>query len=216
MKLKCNYCDPTVKKGQKQVKSIDTDVDDYIRDPSTKKYYHTECYRLHLKLRKGMTNEEVERMVSERLAAREQEMQEKVERDRFFKWLMEYYDSDLPSYFYMKVNSVRTGEHKLVKEPVDYATLLDIYQHMANYLDKLALKKQMSVSNRMNYDLAVVIGNLGEYKRFKAKQMMSDSETKEIEQRIEDRKIIERIHKNNQDNKHENFSITDIMDELLL
>jgi len=216
MKLKCNYCDPTVKKGGKQIKSIDTERDDFIREPSTKKYYHTECYKLHLKNRKRMRDDEIQLLVSERLVAREQELKEAIEKDQFFQWMMDYYNANLPSYFYMKVNSIRTGKHKLIKEPVDYATLLDIYQHMANYLDKLALKKQLSINDRMNYDLAVVIGNLGDYRRYKAKQLASEVESSDIEKRLEDRKIIEQISKKHESNKRDEFDITDVIDELLL
>ncbi|MGG1659503.1 hypothetical protein [Brevibacillus sp. NRS-1366] len=212
MKLKCNYCDP------KHVKSIDSETDDFIRDNDTKKYYHTDCFKLHLKIRKRLTDEEIESHVAERISFREQEMREKIDRDNFFQWLMNYYDTSLPSYFYMKVQSVRTGEHELVKEPIDYETLLDIYQHMESYLNKLAAKKQMSVSSRMNYDLAVVIGNLGDYRRYKAKQITANVEAMEIENRLEDSKVVQEIHKQRREkNKSANeFDITDVMDELLL
>ncbi|GED73054.1 hypothetical protein BRE01_67560 [Brevibacillus reuszeri] len=212
MKLKCNYCDP------KNVKSIDSETDDFIRDNDTKKYYHTDCYMLHLKTRKRLTDEEIETRVSERVAYREQEIREMIDKNNFFQWLMNYYDAALPSYFYMKVQSIRTGKHELVKDPVNYETLLDIYQHMESYLNKIAAKKQMSVSSRMNYDLAVVIGNMGDYRRYKAKQLTANVEAMEIETRLEDGKIVQEIHRQRREkNKRANeFDITDVMDELLL
>jgi hypothetical protein len=212
---KCNYCDPKVKRGEKPIKSIDTDKDDFVKDEKGK-YYHLDCYKLHLKKRKKKTDEEIEKLVAERLELQKNEMKEVESKERFYRWIMDYYNSDLPAYYCIKVNSIRKGNHEQVREPVDYDTLLDIYMHMANYLNKLAAKKQFkSIGSRMNYDLAVVIGNLGDYKRYKEKLKAQENEINEIHKRIADKNVVKKALIKKEESEEE-FNILDIMDELLL
>lgn len=216
MFYKCNYCDPKVKKGEKQIKSINTDKDEYIKDDKGK-YYHLNCYKLHLKNRKKKSDEEIEEIVAKMVELRKSELQEAESKDKFYNWIKDYYNADLPSYFCIKVNSIRKGTHEQVKEPVNYETLLDIYMIMANYLNKLAAKKRFkSIAQRMNYDLAVVIGNLGDYKRYKNKVLEEESKVKMIDKSIDDNIAVkEALHKK-EVSKEDDFNIIDIIDELLL
>jgi hypothetical protein len=214
MKYKCNYCDPVTKRGEQPIKSIDTDGDDFIKDEKNK-YYHLECYKLHLKKRKKKSDEEISQIVSDRLKEQQVEIQEAKEKDRFLTWIMDFYDGSLPSFYLKKLQSVRNGTHESIREPIDYATLLDVYGHMRNYLNKVAAKKQFNnITGRMNYDLAVVIGNYGDYKRYKERQSRSTIEESKIDNQLSMDKKVKSVQQ--QKGKKDEFDITEVMDDLLL
>jgi hypothetical protein len=218
--LKCNYCDPIAKKVKcdennpkngKQIKSINTEMDDFIKGDKGK-YYHTQCYINYLTKRKKSIIE-IEEIIKERKIIHQSEIDEANKKDKFLRWIMEFYDGSLPSFYLKKLQSVRNGTHESINEPIDYVTLLDIYQYMANYLNKNAMKKNFeAVGQRMNYDLAVVIGNYGDYKRFKERQEKSSVEEAVIDKQLQqDNKL-----KQKQIKQEKEFDITDVIDDLLL
>lgn len=220
MLYKCNYCDPTItkemrKKGMKPVKSIDTEKDEFVKDEKGK-YYHVECYKKHLSQRKKMNEEEIENKLRERLEVTQKEIKEAEAKDRFLRWIMEFYDGSLPSYFLKKLQLVREGKYEGLNEPIDYLTLLDIYQKMEKFLRKNALKKNFqNVTQQMNYDLAVVVGNYGDYKRYIEKQKKNEITINDIDKQIEvTNKVISKTDNGQQEEKE--FDITDVIDELLL
>jgi hypothetical protein len=217
---KCNYCDPTItkemrKKGMNPFKSIDTEKDAFVKDEKSK-YYHIECYKKHLAQRKKMNEEEIENKLRERLEVTQKEIKEAEAKDRFLRWIMEFYDGSLPSYFLKKLQLVREGKYEGLNEPIDYLTLLDIYQKMEKFLRKNALKKNFqNVTQQMNYDLAVVVGNYGDYKRYIEKQKKNEITINDIDKQIEvTNKVISKTDNGQQEEKE--FDITDVIDELLL
>lgn len=219
MFYKCNHCDPTVKRGEKPIKTVDTDKHLFIKDDKNK-YFHYECYKVYLQKRKNLNEEEIEVILERMLRKSELEIKENTEKDKFLKWIMNFYDGSLPSYYLKKLNTVRKGEHEGLNEAITYETLLDIYQHMEKYLLKIAARKKIAnVAQRMNYDLAVVIGNYGDYKRFKSKQTAFSLEKTEVDKQIKvDNKL--KVMKNNvqevSNEEDKEFDITDVIGELLL
>jgi len=198
--------------GLKPIKTIDTDYDEFLKDDKGK-YYHVDCYRQHLKKRKKMTEEEIESKVNERIEISKLEVLENERKREFLNWIMDFYDGSLPSYFLKKLQMVRTGTYEGLREPIDYETLLDIYTHMENYLNKIAAKKQLKTTQRMNYDLAVVIGNYNDYKRFKERQKKNSVDKVEIDKHTT---VTEKVKRAEKIKKKEEFDISDIMGELLL
>ena len=128
--------------GVKPVKSIDTEKHEFVKDEKGK-YFHAECYGYYLLEKKKMSVEEADHKVAERLLITKKEIREQEEKDKFLRWIMDYYDGTLPSYFLKKLKAVREGIYEGLNEPIDYATLLDIYQRMANYLNKIAAKNKV-------------------------------------------------------------------------
>lgn len=210
MLVKCSYCDTKTKRGEKPVKSIDIEKDDFVKDKG--KYYHTNCYKKLLQ-KKKKSEPEIEQIIQEKKREQADEVKEKIQKDKFLTWIKNYYDSSLPSYFLKKVHSIRKGTYELVNEPIDYETLLDIYQLMANYLNKNAARKQFkSIVQRMNYDLAVVIGNYGDYKRYKEKQLLESKQKEEVIRKIQE----EMSRSNKKMNTNNEFSLSDVIDDILL
>lgn len=219
MFLKCNYCDPTITKkmreqGIKPIKSIDTEKDEFVKDEKGK-YYHLDCYKKHLLKRKKMNAEEIEAKLYERLKITMQEIKEQEEKDRFLRWIMNFYDGSLPSYFLKKLKTVREGTYEGLNEPIDYKTLLDIYEKMASYLTKNASKKTFkNTGQRMNYDLAVVVGNYGDYKKYINRLAAESDKKQEIEKSIQEQKKINKIiERKDQD---DDFALGDVIQDLLL
>lgn len=217
LKLKCAFCDPVTRRGSKLViKSIDTDIDDYLRDEKGK-YYHTACYKEYLKSKKNKNDDEIAEIINRCKSEQEEVLKEAREKDKFLKWIMEYYEtSSLSSYFMKKLQEVRTGRYQGLKEPIDYVTLLDIYNIMKNYLNKIASKKHFSnIGQRMNYDLAVVIGNYGDYKKYKQKQVEKEDINKQVDDNIEINKRYKEVKKTVDESKTNDFHVSDIIDDLL-
>lgn len=220
MLYKCNYCDPTLtrkmrEEGVKAKKSINTEIDEFVKDEK-KKYYHINCFKKHLRERKKMDDESIESLLQERLKVTQEEVKETEQKDKLLKWIMKFYDGSLPTYFLKKLYSIRDGSFEGINEPVTYDTLLDIYIHMENYLRKRAAKMQIqNTTQRMNYDLAIVIGNYGDYKRFKERQKRNQVEETQIIKQTEVDKKITSVKKH-ASNKEDDFDITDVIDELLL
>ncbi|AJA41420.1 hypothetical protein AXJ14_gp102 [Geobacillus virus E3] len=91
-------------KGIKPVKSIDTEKHEFVKDEKGK-YFHAECYGYYLLEKKKMNVEEVDRKVAERLLITKKEIREQEEKDKFLRWIMDYYDGTLPSYFFKEIKS---------------------------------------------------------------------------------------------------------------
>jgi hypothetical protein len=221
MKYKCNFCDPTVTKkmkeeGIKPTKSIDTEKDEFVKDDKGK-YYHLECFKSHLTKRKKLSEDEIEELLLERLEITKQENKENEEKDNFLQWIMDFYDGSLPAYFLKKLQSVREGKYQGLNESIDYFTLLDIYQHLEKYLRKIAGQKNLkNVTQQMNYDLAVVVGNYGDYKRYKAKQVLEQDKTEVAKKTVSEQSKIKTALDKKKNNDGDNFSLHDVMDDILL
>ncbi|MED1863353.1 hypothetical protein P4V41_07775 [Fictibacillus nanhaiensis] len=221
MKYKCNFCDPTVTKkmkeeGIKPTKSIDTEKDEFVKDDKGK-YYHLNCFKNHLAKRKKLDESEIEKLLFERLEITKLENQENEEKDNFLQWIMDYYDGSLPAYFLKKLQSVRDGSHQGLNEPIDYSTLLDIYNHMEKYLRKVAAQKNIrNVTQQMNYDLAVVVGNYGDYKRYKAKQKLEQDKTEVAKKAVNEQSKIKTALDKKKNNDGDSFSLHDVLDDILL
>lgn len=202
--------------GMKPVKSIDTDKNQFIKDEK-KKYYHTDCYKLHLAKRFKLTEEEIQQKLDERLEVTIKEVEEAAEKDLFLKWIMDFYDGSLPSFFLKKLQSVRDGSHEGINEPITYDTLLDIYKQMEKYLRKVAAHKNIKkVPQQMNYDLAVVIGNYGDYKKYISQQKLDIEKAANAIKTVDDQKKIETAITKKKESDEQGFNLSDVLDDILL
>lgn len=221
MLLKCNFCDPTLTKkdresGLKSTKSIDIDKDNYVKDEKNK-YYHVECYTHHLIKRKKLSKEEAEEKTKEREDVLKEELEELKNKDKFYQWIKSFYDAALPAYYCTQISNIVKGEHEKTNEPIGYHILLDIYEKMRLYLIKNAAKKNFKTTGqRMNYDLAVVIGNYGDYKSYIEKQKSEVETTKTTTTTLSDQKKVSNALKKKEEKEDENFNLYDVLDDILL
>jgi hypothetical protein len=221
MFLKCNYCDLTLTKemksqGFKVKKSINTETDEYVKDEKNK-YYHTQCYVQHLIQRKRMNENDAKITMEIQLAKVKQDLKELQEKDRFYKWIMKYYDTSLPSYYCTKITEIISGTYEKVNEPIPYIILLDIYEKMSIYLNKNASRKTFkNIGQRMNYDLAVVLGRYGDYKNYIERQKLEQEKTVIVKETLKEQKKMDRILKNKEENDNQSFNLSDVINDMLL
>lgn len=221
MYYKCNYCDPTIskemkKEGYKTIKSINASTDDYIRDEKNK-YYHSECYVMHLMTKKKLSENKAIEKLKEQKSLLKNELQEVQNKSFFYEWIKNFYDSSLSSFFCSEITKISNGTHEKINEPVLYADLLEMYQKLSNYMIKKARTIQFkSVNQRMNYDLAIVIGKYGDYKKYKEKQSQQVETILQVDSKIEDSIKYEESLKNREIINKDEFDLVDVMDDLLL
>jgi hypothetical protein len=219
--LKCNYCDPTITKimreqGLKSTKSINPEFDEYVKDEKNK-YYHVECYVQHLIKRKKIGEEEAREKLKIQLELVKVELKQMEDKDKFYKWIMNFYDSSLPAYYCTKITEIVNGQYEKVNEAISYEVLFDIYDKMANYLRKNAFKKNFqNIGQRMNYDLAIIIGKYGDYKKYIEKQKLEQETTNATNSTIQDQTKVNHVLKKKEVTENEDFNLSDVLDELLL
>jgi hypothetical protein len=219
--LKCNYCDPTITKimreqGLKSTKSINPEFDEYVKDEKNK-YYHVECYVQHLIKRKKIGEEEAREKLKIQLELVKVELKQMEDKDKFYKWIMNFYDSSLPAYYCTKITEIVNGQYEKVNEAISYEVLFDIYDKMANYLRKNAFKKNFqNIGQRMNYDLAIIIGKYGDYKKYIEKQKLEQETTNATNSTLQDQTKVNHVLKKKEVTENEDFNLSDVLDELLL
>lgn len=210
---RCQYCD---KPGQQ---TINMEKDEIVKIPKNycrfkNGYYHLNCFKEYLSVKKKLSSEEIEIKIKDLQQLMKEEIQEEKDKDNLAEWLENYYNANIPTYIFMKINDAVSGKNKLIKDEVNYNMLLEIYKKMSNYLNKIAIKKHfLKIEQRMNYDLAVVLNNINEYKKYKIKQESLEHETKEIDELI---KVTDATRKIKENNKQEDFNIVDSMQDLIL
>lgn len=212
MKVKCYYCD---KDG---TKTLDKEKHDYVK--KNNKNYHTKCYIEKLK-KKNVSEDDIQKevkQIKEKMAAHKKEIELRNKpKNNFCYWIMDYYNIDvIPSGFFHRLAELTTGRHPRIKVAISYEELFDIYQYMAKYLNKVALSKVDgfdNVTGRLYWDLAIVINNYNDYKKWKEKQKQTSIEKEQIEKLIKrDKMLKNKIIKNNTNE----FNILDDINDLLL
>ena len=104
--------------------------------------------------------------------------------DRYFKH--HYNLSCVPSYIYIKLDSIYKGKYKGLACPIPPDELLDILLRKQNYIDGCLNYKSIDGVGKINYALAVAVGSYDSYKRWKEK---NKAEQEKLKKQIEDSKI---------------------------
>lgn len=140
--------------------------------------------------------------------------------DEFNDYLLMHYDVTVVSNrFWNIVSDLGLGSYKHRKcNPIDIETIMGTWKWGQKHLDKIAANnkaKHKGPSNdeqRLNYDLAIVVQHVGDYK----KHITSTKEEKAmVEERIEKQSKInyENLYKQSTSQAHSD-SILDLMDEI--
>lgn len=143
-----------------------------------------------------------------------------VVQDEFNDYLLEHYDvTAVSNRFWNIANDLANGNYKRKKcNPVDLDTLFQTWKWGQKHLDKIAANnkaKHKGPSNdeqRLNYDLAIVVQHVGDYK----KHITSTKEEQAmVEERIEKQSKInyENLYKQSASQAHSD-SILDLMNEI--
>lgn len=217
---KCTVCDKT---GCKTVK-LDEDKFIYYNNC----YYHYNCFikRRMLKNENTLTEEEIIKIADDLVLKTKDNktVKNSIDLDRLTYWLYENYNiSSLPNLFFIKLKKINDGKYaNRLSKPIFYYELLQIFIKMKTYLDKINYKnehkdKKMTGSQRVEYDLAIVINNYDEYIKWRQKQATESIEKQEIKDdisiknNIQTENIVEVRRSNNEDKE---INIADLLDEL--
>jgi hypothetical protein len=174
----------TTKKCNRCKEIIVLDDFDFVKDKE--KYYHFECYIIKLTTQKREQQEEPEARKNAELLRNESRKNIKVimAKDKLYKWLQRTYDVvSLPSYFFVKMDSVYNGTYKNLTEGICAEDLLDMWQRKIDYLNKTASWKnsrgeKIEDLNRIWYDLAILMTKFGSYKKWKEEQRILEIQNK--------------------------------------
>lgn len=110
---------------------------------------------------------------------------QEVSKDNIDKLFKSHYDVSLiPKYIYIKLDQIYKGVYKGLAQPIPPHELFDILERKMEYLDKNAIKKNLSGISRIDYDLAVAIGS---YKSYKEWQASIKAEQEQAKQEAEER-----------------------------
>lgn len=226
MKYKCYYCDEIKlkelksqnlhldKKGKLiKLRSIDAENDSYIKYKD--KYYHTDCF-IEMETEKNkLTRREIDEVIASYLVYQDEEFKVKLSREKFFNWIKQHYQINLPPYFVMRIDDIAKGKDKKVFGKITYEELYEMYTMMINYLAKQILGKQFKdTSHRMNYELAIVLSKYENYRNYKDKLDNQNKEEIKIKEQMESSKKFEEVStKVRRDN--DDFYVADILDELI-
>jgi len=221
---KCGLCDYD-KHGKSlgnEIKSINLETDDYLK--SDGKFYHTDCFIKKEQSRKKnrLSDYQIQLLVIKTKDKNKLELQKIVDADRLAYWLYDCYEvTVLPSSFFNKLKSINDGSYKGLKEGIDNESILNIFIKMKLYLDKNAesLKNKgrgfKGVTERINYDLSVIINNYDKYKVWKKEQESQTLRNVEQDNYVEKKQLFDNKIKNiDNRSKNDEIDIVSLIDEL--
>lgn len=155
------------------------------------KFYHIDCFVE--KANQGMNStryakhwQEVLDRLSEFQAEARRRLEHYMIRDEFNNYLLANYDvCTVSERFWQIVEDIENGSYKRKKcKPVDMQLLMDTWKWGQKNLDKIALnnkarnKGPKNDEQRLNYDLAIVLQHVGDYKKYKVKEQMNITEAR--------------------------------------
>lgn len=208
--------------------------DEYVKYNNN--YYFNDCLKKKL-LKSKYSNAEIENIldklneetVLEKLKISEQEnkrvqQNEKnrndISKQNFNNYLSEIYNISLNNLPYSRIASVVNGTYKGLSEGISYDDLLEMFKRQRNTLDKIAYNKKTKKdgftndSNRLLYDMAIIVSKYDSYKQWKSKQKLLEVDKLEKNSRINyDKSYMDKVVNcnRNQDNLSFDF-INDIID----
>jgi len=220
---KCHLCDDT------GYKTINVDKDKFVYYKTH--FYHYDCF-IEFKNKNNKDNlsqDQIIKIVDE-MVLKTQELKsvrESIDRDRLTYWLYNNYNiSVLPNLFFQKLLRINKGTFSdRISVPISCYDLLQIFKKMKTYLDKVNNNnerkgKKVDLSQRVNYDLSIVLNNYDEYIKWKQKQKTENTENKKLQEEIRTKNNIQtnniiNIQKHvNKQNDNEELNINDLLDEV--
>lgn len=220
---KCSYCD------NKGVKTIKVGKNKFLYYEG--KYYHYDCFIKYKNDHNeyNLSQEQIIKIADELVLKTKtiKSVRESIDRDRLTYWLYDNYNiSVLPNLFFQKLKKINDGTYsdKIIVSISCY-DLLQIFKKMKSYLDKVNSNnerkgKGIALSQRVNYDLAIVLNNYDEYVKWRQKQKTENIEKVKLQEEIKSKNHIQinnitAIQKNNtQQDNNEEINIADILDEV--
>jgi hypothetical protein len=186
-------------------------------------YYHSDCFINNpiKENRKLLSIEEKEKLIKASQLENKEKIKDIIDKNHFYKYIQRRYDLVyLPSFVFVKFDSVFNGTYKNLSEPVSVEDLLDMWERKESYLDKqyqwkLSKGESMDGLGRMWYDLATLMSKIGSYKKWKDEQKANENKDKIIESQTKiNYNLINKSTLNNINNKNKVDEIADYLEEI--
>jgi len=186
-------------------------------------YYHYDCFITFMNNKKKdkLSSEEIHELAKKLQQQSFDKTKDIINKNHLYKYLQKRYDIVyLPSFVFVKFNSVFEGTYKNLSEPVCVEDLLDMWERKESYLDKqyqwkLSKGESMDGIGRMWYDLSVLMSRVGSYKKWKDEQRANENKDRiMIEQTKMDYKLINKSTLNNINDKNKIEEIADYLEEI--
>ena len=207
---KCFYCK----------KQINLDNDNFIY--TKKKYYHFNCVideQLNKKRNKIVKEECIKNAIALQ-KANQKEINDIITREKLFRWIQYSYNIVvIPKYFYIKMDSIFDGTYKGIRKGIPPEDLLDIWKRKKNELDRIndlnnRKGKLLIGSDRIQYDLAILLSKYDSYLRWKEQQKLLEDEKQNIIAEITKPKINYELINKSIENQTKDENINDLLDEV--
>lgn len=184
---KCAKCKEKIQIGL-------NNIDDVIY--YKKSYYHKECF-IEKANKSASTNRSTAKEWQSALdnfsdieKETKEVLRQSIGRDMLNDWLLKHYDIDVvPSYFWQLVADLRNGKYKSKRcKPIYTDTLAAMWKWGQVNLDKVYANNKNkrqgpnSDTDRLNYDLAVLLSHANDYKKYVTR---TKEEASEIATRVE-------------------------------
>lgn len=213
-------------------KTIDLEIDDvvYEKQKGKDKFSHFKCLvakKLQNK-RNKQSVESIEIKLKEIQSNNYGTIKNIILKEKMCKWIQENYRIvALPSYIFLKLESIYNGTYKGLSKGIPVEDLLDMWAKKKNELDKIAdrkIKKDNSLNDlsRVSYDLAILVGWYDSYLGWKEKNKILEFERNRINQETQQtqqinyqsiNKLVDK-NKNKENSNNEEININDLLDEL--
>lgn len=227
MNLKCWVCDEARlkelkklnqhidEKGKKiTIQTISVENDSYIKVKG--KYYHEQCFREYQLSKGKITELEVNDLIVQFKLEQHKEQQDKIAEARFFEWAKEHYQVALNYHFCNRIKNIAKGLDDKVYGIITYDEFLEMYKMMENYLAKSIINKDFkNTSQRMNYELAIIINKYEDYKNYKSKLAEKNHQVINIQEKIKSSEKFSSVKTKVRQEDNDTFYVSDIHDELI-
>lgn len=157
IKRNCAVC-----KGKIAINGVDRSNCIYFQ----RKWYHKQCFtdfgltQNDKKWEKALENYET------LCVNTDQHIREMDVKDQIYRHMLEHYHMTfIPSYVFVRLNSLYDGSMKGLAQPIPPEHLLDMWQQKQKWLDKHYQKQKKHIDGvqRICYDLAILAGKYGSY-----------------------------------------------------
>jgi hypothetical protein len=188
-----------------------------------KTYMHFDCLveKTFNKKTNKLTLEEIKENVKKIQKDNENHIQTTLLREQFYRWLQQSYGVvSIPTYFFVKIDSVLTGEYKGLTISIPLDDLFDMWKRKKQELDKIALNnknkgKDMDNVARLQYDLAILVGKYDSYLKWKQNNKLIEQEKKEVDINNKNKIDYSKVNKNeNNVIKNDELNIMDFIDDI--
>lgn len=153
------------------------------------RFYHLGCFME--KINKGLESKrygarwrEIQKQLPELQAEAKRRVEYGMLQDEFTEYLLSNYDVySVSNRFWNLVSDLANGEYKGKKcRPIDISTLMAVWKWGQKKLDKIAAnnkaknKGPQNDEQRLNYDLAIILQHVGDYKKHIEKEKATREE----------------------------------------